>query len=237
MIAPCFNEQGNVAPLVERTLRALEQAGVDGELVLVNDGSSDGTARQIDEAAANSERVQAVHHAQNSGIVAGWRSGVLAARGELVATIDADMQYRPEDVPLLLARFERGDVDVVQGRREQQPERSALRRVMTAGLSWLLNLIFGTKLRDNKSGFILASRAVWLRILATSEGLRYFQHFIGIAVTSLGLRIAQVSIVFDPRFAGQSFITSPLRFALKSLVDLPLALWRFRIVRRRLRKS
>jgi len=234
VIAPCFNEEGNVAPLSKRVLAALERAGIDGELILVDDGSSDRTAELAAATAAFEPRVRVVRHPVNRGIVAGWHSGVQAATGELVVTIDADMQYRPEDVPRLLQRFEQGGVDAVQGRREQQPERTLLRRALTAGLSVLLNLAFGTRLRDNKSGFVLAPRAVWLRLLDQAGGFRYFQHFIGIAMTALGLRIAQVPIVFDPRTAGLSFIERPFNFALKALTDFPLAFWRFRLRRRAL---
>ena len=237
VVAPCYNEEGNIRPLVDRTLAAFQQKGIDGEIILVNDASTDKTGEQADRAGSENDRVQVVHHEVNQGIVGGWVSGVNAARGDLVVTIDADLQYRPEDVPVMLERYEQGGWDVVQGARTQQPERSFLRKLLTAGLSFMLNIAFGTSMPDNKSGFVLAPVAIWKRILDTRHGFKHFQHFIGIAIVALQLRITQVPIVFDPRNAGQSYITSPIGFALKALKDFPLAFWRFRVRRRSLRSS
>src|SRR3989442_15328413 len=98
VLVPCFNEEGNLPELVERTERVFERRGIAGEVVLVDDGSRDGTAAQIEALAARFANVVGVHHPTNRGIPAGWRSGLEASRGRYVCTIDADLQYQPEAI-------------------------------------------------------------------------------------------------------------------------------------------
>ena len=99
IIVPCFNEELNIPELTQRLLLTLETGKLTGELVLVDDGSQDGTARVIrEQMAKHPGRVVGVFHRGNKGIAAAWRSGTEASRGAAVAVIDADLQYRPEDV-------------------------------------------------------------------------------------------------------------------------------------------
>lgn len=97
--------------------------------------------------------------------------------------------------------------------------------------SRLLNLLFGMKLKDNKSGFILYRREAMQRVMAEREGFRLFQHFVAVAAHAHGLKIVEVPVAFDRRRAGTSFITNVFRFALRAFADLPLALWKFRFRR------
>src|SRR5690606_34578944 len=94
VIVPCFNEELNIPELTERVLRTLEAGRRAGELILVDDGSSDGTARVIRELMQRDSRVVGVFHPVNKGIAAAWRSGVDAARAVTVAVLDADLQYQ-----------------------------------------------------------------------------------------------------------------------------------------------
>ncbi len=229
VIAPCFNEGPNVATLVERIGRALGGRGISFDLVLVDDGSRDDTWERIREQAASHMWVKPVRHEKNRGIVESWRSGLLATSAPRLVTIDADLQYRPEDIPMLIDVMDRENVEFVQGWRRDQVGRDRLRVLLTSGLSGLLNLLFGTRLRDNKSGFVLYTRAAMTDVLDFSRPFRHFQHFIAIAAHRRGHRIRQVPVVFDERTAGESFITAPVRFALSALADIPRALWEFRI--------
>src|SRR5688500_10629127 len=88
IIVPCFNEELNIPELTGRVLRALDAGKLQGELVLVDDGSGDSTARVIrEQAAAAGDRVVGVFHRSNRGLAAAWRSGVDAARGTVIAVI------------------------------------------------------------------------------------------------------------------------------------------------------
>lgn len=233
IIIPCFNEEGALPQLAERVASLKGRLDWTFELILIDDGSTDGTWREIQTARERHAFVSPVRHETNRGIVVGWHSGLAAARGEYVVTMDADLQYRPEDIIELKQKLEATGAQVVQGARVREPERSALRRFLTAGLSWLLNMLFGMKLKDNKSGFLLCRREVFADILNTRFTYRYFQNFIGVAVHGKGYSIAEVPVTFDPRVAGESFMAHPLRFALASIRDLPPAFWEFRLAKRK----
>ncbi len=219
VIAPCFNEELNVDVLVERTLAALDLLPVPAELILVDDGSRDGTWQKIQEAEKRHPRVRGFHHTKNQGIVGGWLTGLTGSRAELVCLIDSDLQNPPEDIQRLYEAYARGATDIVQAVR--QPKGNQQRIVFSKGLNLLLNVTFGMHLRDNKSGFILTRRETLLDILADAEGYRYFQSLIGVAAGHRGLRIAEVDTVFELRHAGQSFLSAfPIRICLRICAEL-----------------
>ncbi len=206
IIAPCRNEEANIETLVARTLAVLDRLPIEGELVLVDDGSSDQTWGAIGRACQRDRRVRGIRHSCNLGITSAWRSGLAAASGDLACLIDADLQNRPEDVPRLYAAYVKNGADIVQAVRH--PVGALHRhRWFTRGLNTLLNLAFGTKLRDNKSGFLLCRRDALLDVLRHRLRYRYFQAFIGVAAVSRGLVIAEVDTTFDRRYGGRSFLS------------------------------
>jgi len=220
VIAPCRNEAANVATLAERTLGALDRAAIAGELILVDDGSTDGTWVQIADQHERDPRVRGVHHAVNQGIEGAWRSGLDAARGELVCLIDADLQNRPEDIPQLYAAFARNEGPVIQAVRHAGAALSR-HRLFTRGLNALLNAMCGTKLRDHKSGFVLCRKETLSGILRHRYAYRYYQALIGAAAAARGYTIAEVDTTFDPRLRGESFLPKfPLRASLTILWEL-----------------
>lgn len=229
VIAPCLNEAPNIPRLVERLDAVLSGMDARSEIVLVDDGSTDETWDRISEVAKNRTNIVPVRHRRNRGIVESWRSGLTASRAARLLTIDADLQYRPEDIPRLYEEMDRAQADFVQGRRDAQPGRSRLRAGLTWGLSVLLNGLFGMSLKDNKSGFVLYRRETMRAVLDYRGPYRHFQHFIAVAAHGLGYRIAQVPVTFDDRTAGASFIKAPLRFAFSALFDLPRAFVDYRL--------
>lgn len=206
VIAPCFNEEENIDVLVDRTLAAFEEANIAAQLVLVDDGSRDRTWELIRRRCARDLRVCGVQHEINRGIETAWRTGLSASNGELICLIDADLQNRPEDIPLLYKAYIRELPDVVQGVR--RPAKGVTRcRLFSRGLNFLLNTVFRMRLRDNKSGFLLCRHAVLRRLLQHQYEYRYFQSLIGVAAGALGYSIAQVDTRFERRHAGKSFLS------------------------------
>ncbi len=237
VIAPCFNEGQNIERLVDRVAEALKPMEGGFELVLVDDASTDDTWKKIQKCAKGRPWIVAVRHLKNRGIVEGWRSGLMAARADRLVTIDADMQYRPEDILKLNQIMDESGADFVQGWRETQVDRGILRYALTQGFSIFLNLVFHMNLKDIKSGFVCYTRHAMTEVLNYHRPFRYYQHFIAIAANALGLKIAQTPVVFDRREAGESFITRPLRFSMQALTDIPKALLEFRLAPRKLRSS
>jgi phenylacetate-CoA ligase len=232
VIAPCYNEEGNVAELVRRTLATFDDANIHGELVLVDDGSKDTTWERITAAMRDEDRVVGVQHTINKGIEGGWHSGLEAARGDLICLIDSDLQNRPEDVAHMYAAYQREDPDLVQAVRH--PKNVHSRRMFSRGLNHLLNAAFGMDLRDNKSGFILCGRELMSELLQHRYRYRYFQSFIGAAAGVRGLRIAEIDTNFEPRQAGESFLSEfPVRVSLRIVGELAKFRWETRSIRRR----
>jgi len=112
VVIPAYNESGAIARYPAELLAVLETNVHDYEVVVVDDGSSDDTAARVE---ALGGRVRLVSHDVNRGLSAAIQTGIVAARGELVVMLDADLTFAPGLIPLLLDRFQRGDVDVVSG--------------------------------------------------------------------------------------------------------------------------
>ena len=237
IIVPCLNEEANIDELVRRTLHALAAQGVDAELLLVDDGSRDGTRAAIAAAARAHPQVRGLFHDENRGIAEAWRTGLAAARGSIVCITDADLQYSPDDIPRLYQQLLKGAADVVQGWRSGRDYPDQYRYGLSVAFSALLNVLLGTRLRDVKSGFLCARRETFRAMLATRFRYRYFQHFLVVNGVSKGFRVHQESVTFRRRAGGESFIASPLRFAVAALADLPRAFWEFRVLNRRRRTS
>jgi phenylacetate-CoA ligase len=207
VIAPCLNEELNVPRLVERCLAVFDGLPIAAELVLIDDGSSDGTWAAINEAErVHAGRVVGARHETNRGIVQGWKTGLGAARGDLICLIDSDLQNRPEDITRLYEVYRSEHPDIVQAVRH--PTAGSRRMLFSRALNHLLNLSFGTKLRDNKSGFVLCHKSVLEEALADADGYRYFQSFLGVAVSARGHRFSEIDTTFEARQAGQSFLSN-----------------------------
>jgi phenylacetate-CoA ligase len=234
VIAPCYNEEANLHKLVTRLQAAFLSANTVGEIVLVDDGSKDGTGALIDELAREHTNIVAVHHGINRGIAAGWRSGLGASHGELVCLIDADLQNLPEDVCRLHREIRLSGAHVVQGSRKSVEAPWEFRFVLSRALNVILNTCFGMRLRDNKSGFIMCRREVLADILRCRYNYRYFQSLIMIAAVAKGYTIREIETVFQRRAGGTSFISRlPVIMIFWVLIDILKALYEYRIVERR----
>ncbi len=234
VIAPCYDEQFNVPELVRRVIGVFERGGLDGELVLVDDGSADGTRAAIDAAQARHPGVVVGrHHEDNRGIAAAWKTGVAAARAPVVAIIDSDLQYQPEDLLRLYRELLETSVDVVQGWRSAVGRERGARYHLSRGLNFLLNTTFAMSLADNKSGFVMCAKEVMEDLLTYEGTYAYWQSFIMVAAHAKGYSYKEIETLFENRRAGKSFLDDiAYRAAARSLVDVGRAAWEYRIKRR-----
>ena len=231
VVVPCFNEAENVNELAERMGAVFESRGLEGELVLVNDGSTDHTGRLIDELAARHPFVKPVHHPRNLGMTAGWESGARAATGRWVVVMDGDLQNLPEDVYRLYRERNYTNADVVQGWRSHIGRVRGIRYVLSITLDWMLRTLFGMRMRDIKSGFFICDREIFLHVLRRRFSYFYFQTLIMVSAHHKGYRIAQIETLFEDRKLGESFISNfPGTVVLKSLVDLLKGFIEFRLI-------
>src|SRR4051812_6896035 len=221
VIVPCLNEESNVPELVSRIGEVFSVGNLEGELVLVDDGSSDRTWEVITGLQKTHPWLSARRHSENRGIAAGWKTGVSAARGKLVAILDADLQYQPEDLLRLKRELEVSNVDIVQGWRSPVGRAKDPRYYYSRGLNFLLNAAFGMNLQDNKSGFILTRKEIFEDLLTYRGRYAYWQSFIMVAAHRKGYTYKQVETLFEPRRAGKSFLQdAPVKAVARSFVDI-----------------
>jgi phenylacetate-CoA ligase len=234
VIAPCYNEAANLPELVERVRLLFARRELAGELILVDDGSSDATAEVMARLAADHAFVVVCRHATNRGIAAAWRTGLGQARGQYVCLVDADLQYQPEDIDRLYRELRFSHADVVQGWRSSIGRIRDSRWILSRVLNVLLNACFGMRSRDNKSGFVACRRVILEEVLSHRFRYRYFQTFITVAARARGYTIREVETLFESRRQGRSFIGSvPVGVIWWVLVDLIKAVLEFRLLRQR----
>ena len=209
VVVPCLNEAASLPELARRmegALAGLFPAAPAGafELLLIDDGSTDGTWETIERLSRAYPFVRGVRHPARRGIPAAWRSGVAAASGAWTCVLDADLQYEPEEIPRLWCAREQTNADIVQGARASAGRGRDARLVMSRGLNGILNVAFGMSLRDNKSGFFLCRRETFARLLGFRERYRHWQCFVMVAAHHHGFRIHQLETPFHPRRTGRS---------------------------------
>src|SRR5215510_6812981 len=147
VVVPLYNEEESVGRLVQAVQEALGPSN-DWELVLVDDGSRDGTVAGARSAAVQDPRVRLVRLARNYGQTPAMQAGFASARGDVVVTMDGDLQNDPADIPLLVARLEEG-YDLVAGYRERRQDVWLTRRFPSMIANWLIRKATGVPIRDN----------------------------------------------------------------------------------------
>ncbi|EKD27113.1 MAG: hypothetical protein ACD_79C00869G0006 [uncultured bacterium] len=227
IIIPCLNEEANIPVITSEIIASLKPLNIEWEVIFIDDGSSDNTWQTIQEASKINSKIIGFKHPANLGIVEAWKSGLENSKGDYVLTTDADLQYSPKDIPLLIEEMNKHQCDIVQGWRAKQYQ-SILRIILSKVFSVILNICFNLKLHDIKSGFVLYRKDIFKKILDKREGFKNFQHLIMIAASHLGAVIHQVPISFYQRHAGTSYISSPLYFSIKSILEVPKAMIYFR---------
>jgi dolichol-phosphate mannosyltransferase len=157
VVAPMYNERTNVAPFVAAVTAVLEPAGVAYEIVLVDDGSRDGTWEEIREAAERSSTVRGVSLSRNFGHQGALLAGLNHARGRAVVTMDGDLQHPPASVLELLAAWRDG-YKVVNTRRADSDDTGFFKRLTSRAFYWLFSRLTGVAIDAGSSDFRLLDR-------------------------------------------------------------------------------
>ncbi len=202
VVVPVYNEEDNVALLVEGVRSSLSAApglAAGWELVLVDDGSADGTARVIEPLAAADPRIRLVQLRRNRGQTAAMMAGFAHARGDVIATMDGDLQNDPRDLPALVAKLDEG-FDLVAGWRVRRQDRLLTRKVPSWIANRLIAWITGVPIRDNGCSLKVYRRALLERVALYADMHRFIP-----AIASLaGARIAQLPVRHHARRFGRS---------------------------------
>ncbi|MBI4698325.1 MAG: glycosyltransferase family 2 protein [Nitrospirae bacterium] len=231
-VIPCFNEEDNIAALVEKVQQAFSTHSINGEIILVNDASLDGTQRQIDIAMQKYNNIRSFGHKKNKGIFKSWITGARNASGRYVVILDADLQYDPDDIPVLYNEIQKNKCDIVQGWRKNYSD-TRFRYILSVGFSKLLGVFFKCRLQDIKSGFLICRKEVFMDILSYKLEYMFPQHYLTLSGISKKYKIDQIPVTFRKRLSGNSYITSPFLFSLKAFWELPKAFYEFRVLSRK----
>jgi dolichol-phosphate mannosyltransferase len=198
IVIPFFNEGENIAPLLAELREVC--AGLPGavEVILVNDGSRDGTGPEIDRWAVEWPSVRPVHFVTNHGQAAALYFGLQLCRGQAVVTLDGDGQNHPGDIPKLLEALRDG-VDMVAGVRALRRD-SALRKAM----SRLANGIRSRALKDGVRDTGCTLKAFRREVISSFIPIRTMYSFMAAMAVNAGFTVTQMEVRHRPRTRGES---------------------------------
>ena len=207
VVVTLYNEHSTVQELVRRTAAALD--GERFELLLVDDGSSDGTWEEVERAHAGDERVRGIRLTRNFGQHPAMHAGLARARGDLLLTMDGDLQNSPEDIPKLVAAVRNGS-DVASGRRAAR--RDSWGRTLPSRLvNGMLRRFTGVAIADFGCAFNAYRRCA----LEPMLGAIGRQKFTKALVLSAGASVTEVDVAHEPRRGSSRY--SPLRLTRTAL--------------------
>lgn len=217
VVVPFCNEGPSVMTLARQIFAALQDEPLEIELVLVDDGSTDDTWHQIAEARRADPRVRGLRHVQNRGQSAALWTGFKASRGQLIATMDGDLQHHPDDLPRMLAEL--ATCDMVSGVRTQRMD-GYVRRLSSAIARIARRIVLGVDFRDSGCNLRVFKRSV-LEVLPPFNGLH---RFMPILAQNAGAAVKELSVTHHPRVAGHSKYGIRNRLA-RGFYDLLMVRW------------
>lgn len=199
IVIPALNEEDNVGPLVAEIERDVRGAGVEAEVLIVDDGSDDQTAPRLRALATAHPWLRVVRHRQRMGQSAAMKSGIDAARGRYIGMLDADLQNPPADLVTMLEILEQDRADLVQGDRSANRKDGLLRRVASWVGRTARRLAIGDQVRDTG-----CSARVMRAGLARALPLQYrgMHRFVPAYCRLLGARIEQLPVDHRARHSG-----------------------------------
>lgn len=199
IVIPLFNEEGNIEPLYREIKEALEGLGVEYEILTIDDGSSDDSFTLLKRLHEEDSRVRVIRFRRNFGQTAAFAAGFDAARGEMVVTLDADLQNDPADIPGLLAKLEEG-YDVVSGWRIERKDPLLTRRLPSMAANWLISEITGVRLHDYGCSLKAYRREVVKNIRLYGE----LHRFIPALASWMGVQVTEIPVNHRSRGSGRT---------------------------------
>jgi len=210
---PIFNEVESIITLHERVSIVLRSIGRPWELILINDGSADGSAAVLDQVAAADPNVKVIHLRRNFGQTAAMMAGIDFARGDIIIPMDGDLQNDPMDIPRLLAKLDEG-YDVVSGWRKGRKDAKLTRNFPSWLANRLISFISGVHLHDYGCSLKAYHKSVIKDVKLYGE----MHRFIPIYASWQGARVAEIPVTHHSRQFGKS--KYGLERTIKVLLDL-----------------
>jgi glycosyltransferase involved in cell wall biosynthesis len=199
IVIPVFNERECLEPLVRELAGVLDGIGRSAEIIAVDDGSTDGSFEHLVTLRATEPRLRVVRLQRNYGQTAALAAGIELARGEVIVSLDADLQNDPHDIPALLAAM-RDDVDVVNGWRRERRDPWLTRRLPSQIANRIISVVTGTSLHDYGCTLRVMRAPVAKQLQLYGE----LHRFIPALAADVGARVEELVITHRPRTLGRS---------------------------------
>ena len=198
IVIPLRDEELNVVPLHDELSGVLAKLRVAYEVILVDDGSADGTFGKLRELQARDPRVRVIKFTRNFGQTAAFAAGFAHARGRFIVTSDGDLQNDPADIPAMLTLAE--SHDIVCGWRRRRQDSFLTRHLPSVIANWLLGLVSGVRLHDNGCS-LKVFRAEVVQPLKLKPGMH---RYLPAIASQIGNRVAEIVVNHRPRRFGHS---------------------------------
>ncbi len=198
IVIPIYNEEENIQILHEKLMEVLDPLEKEYEILFVDDGSADRTLSILEEIQAKDKHVVVISLRRNFGQTAAFAAGFDFARGDVIVTMDGDLQNDPADIPKLLELIKNNDL--VSGWRKKRKDPFFTRRFPSIAANWLISKVTGVKLHDYGCSLKAYRRDVIKNLKLYGE----MHRFIPAVASWYGVRIAEVETVHYPRLRGKS---------------------------------
>jgi glycosyltransferase involved in cell wall biosynthesis len=199
IVIPLYNEEDNIRPLYSRIVATMAELDGSYEIVFVDDGSRDQTFKILSEISDTDSRVTVVRLRKNFGQTAGLQAGFDFARGEIIISMDGDLQHDPAEIPAFIAKLSEG-YDIVSGWRYQRQDRWITRRFPSRIANWLMSKLCGLQLHDFGTTF----KAYRREIIKELQLYGQLHRFIPALASWSGASIAEIPIKNLARGSGKS---------------------------------
>jgi dolichol-phosphate mannosyltransferase len=199
VVIPIYNERENIEELLQRVLKALRSTGRRFEVLAVDDGSSDGTTELLTRIARREPEVKAIVFRRNFGQSAAMTAGFQQARGDIVVSMDGDLQNDPDDIPRLIAKLEEG-YDMVSGWRKERQDAFLSMRLPSRIANWIIGRATGVRLHDYGCSLKAYRSDITRDLILYGE----LHRFIPVLASLKGARFAEIVVKHHPRTRGKS---------------------------------
>jgi len=199
LLIPCFNERESVGELVREVFEVVDGNRLSAEVVIVDDGSSDGTWDELVQHAMRESRIKLVRFRRNFGQTAALVAGLDHAHGDVIVPLDADLQNDPNSIPALLEKIDEG-FDVASGWRKDRQDAFWTRRLPSQIANWIISRVSGVRLHD----YGCTLKAYRREVLDPVELYGEMHRFIPIYASWSGAKVTEVVVGHRPRKYGTS---------------------------------
>jgi len=196
LVIPAYNEEDRIAEVIDQAIHVMDEIGLEYEIIIVNDGSSDKTESEALRCSYNSDQLKVISYSSNKGKGYAIRTGFFSASGDSVVFMDGDLEINPAQIKRYLAALESGDVVIGSKRHpDSRVEVPLLRRFLSWGFNFMVKLLTGLKLSDTQSGLKAVKRKNLKKVFSILSIKRFAFDVELLAVANLyGLKIIEMPI-------------------------------------------